>query len=226
MNVSVVIPVRDGRRYLPEAIASIRAQTLAPLEIVVVDDGSSDDSAGLAAAAGATVLRRPAEGPAAARNAGAAVARGEALAFLDADDLAEPDRLALQVGPLAADPDAVAVAGRMVQFLSPDRADALQGRYACPEEPEHSFTIGTLLIRRAAFLASGGLDTSLSGGEVIEWLQRARSGGLRIATIDAVVLRRRIHGENLSLQRDPLHAGYLATARAAIARRRAEGAGA
>ena len=224
MNVSVVIPVRDGRRYLPEAIASIRAQTLAPLEIVVVDDGSADDSGDLAAAAGATVIRRAAEGPAAARNAGAAAARGEALAFLDADDLAAPDRLALQVRALTADPRALAVAGRMVQFLSPDRVDELRGRFACPEEPAHSFTIGTLLIRREAFLASGGLDASLSGGEVIEWLQRARDAGARVALIDAVVLRRRIHGENLSLQREALHAGYLATARAAIARRRAEGA--
>jgi len=225
VNVSVVIPVRDGRRYLGEAIASIREQTLAPLEILVVDDGSSDDSADLAAAAGATVIRRAAEGPAAARNAGVRAARGEAIAFLDADDVAEPDRLDLQVRALAAAPDAVAVAGRMLQFLTPDRADELQGRFAYAEQPEHSFTVGTLLIRREPFLASGGLDTSLTGGEVVDWVQRIRSAGHRVAKIDAVVLRRRIHGDNLTLQREALHAGYLATARAAIERRRAEGGG-
>jgi glycosyltransferase involved in cell wall biosynthesis len=223
VSVSVVIPVRDGRRYLGEAIASIQAQTLAPLEILVVDDGSTDGSGELAAAAGATVIARAAEGPAAARNAGAQAARGALLAFLDADDVAAPERLELQVRALAAARDAAAVAGRMVQFLSPDRADELRGRFASPEEPVHSFTAGTLLLRREPFLAGGGLDTSVSGSEVIDWVQRRRSAGDTLVTIDAVVLRRRVHGDNLS-RGDALHAAYLATARAAIARRRA-GAG-
>lgn len=221
MNVSVVIPVRDGRRYLGEAIASAHAQTLAPLEILVVDDGSTDGSGELAAAAGATVITRPAEGPAAARNAGAAAAHGDALAFLDADDLADPARLELQVRALAAAPSAAAVAGRMVQFLSPDRADELRGRVVCPEEPAHSFTAGTLLIRRERFLAGGALDTALSGSDVIDWVQRLRAAGDELLTIDAVVLRRRIHGDNLS-RGDALHSAYLATARAAILRRRGE----
>jgi len=223
VNVSVVIPVRDGRRYLGEAIASIHAQTVEPLEILVIDDGSTDGSAELAAAAGATVIRRAPEGPGAARNAGAQAARGEALAFLDADDLAAPDRLELQLRALT-DPGTAVVAGRMVQFLTPERADELRGRFDCPDEPSHSFTAGTLLIRRETFLAGGGLNASLSGGEMIDWVQRVRGTGSAVAMIDAIVLRRRIHGDNLSLQREALHAGYLATARAAIERRRAEAA--
>ncbi len=220
MNVSAVVPVRDGRAYLAQALESLRAQSAPPLEILVVDDGSEDDSADVAAAIpGVQVVRRPAEGPAAARNAGVELARGEAIAFLDADDLAEPSRLAIQGALLAADPELLGVSGLMHTFLTPEREDELRGRYACPPEALRSYTPGTLLIRRAAFLATGGLDTSLSGGEVVDWVRRCRADGLRFHEHDDVVLRRRIHGDNLSLRREQLHAGYLAAARAAVARR-------
>lgn len=221
MNVSAVVPVRDGARYLGEALASLLAQRTQPAEIIVVDDGSADDSAQVAAAVpGVRVVRRPPEGPAAARNAGAALATGEAIAFLDADDVADPCRIAAQAPLLAADPDAVAVAGRMVQFLTPDREEELRSRLACPPEAVHAFTPGTLLVRREAFLAGGGLDTTLAGGEVVDWVRRCRAQGLRFIEHDDVVLHRRIHGDNLSLRREQLHAGYLAVAHAAIARRR------
>lgn len=222
MKVSAVVPVRDGRAYLAQALESLRAQTAPPLEIVVVDDGSADDSADVAAAIpGVRVVRRPAEGPAAARNAGARVARGEALAFLDADDLADPARLEIQGRALAAAPAAIGVAGLMRMFFTPEREEELRGRHACPTEPVRSFTPGTLLLRREAFLATGGLDETLPGGEVVDWVRRCRADGLVFDAHDDVVLHRRIHGDNLSLRREQLHAGYLDVAHAAIMRRRA-----
>ncbi len=220
MNVSAVVPVRDGRAYLAQALESLRAQSAPPLEILVVDDGSRDDSADVAAAiAGVQVVRRPAEGPAAARNAGARLARGEAIAFLDADDLADPSRLEVQGRLLAAAPEAIGAAGMMRDFLTPEREAELRDSHACSPDPVRSFTPGTLLLRRAAFLATGGLDTTLPGGEVVDWVSRCRADGLRFAEHDDVVLHRRIHGDNLSLRREQLHAGYLEAARAAIARR-------
>lgn len=221
MRVSAVVPVRDGRSYLGQALDSLLGQTAPPLEILVVDDGSADGSADIAAAIpGVRVVRRAAEGPAAARNAGAQLARGEAIAFLDADDLADASRLEIQTRLLAAAPDAVGVAGMMRTFLTPEREAELRDRYACPPDPVRSFTPGTLLLRREAFLATGGLDTTLPGGEVVDWVRRCRAGGLVLAEHDDVVLRRRIHGDNLSLRREQLHAGYLAAARAAVAGRR------
>ena len=68
--VSAVVPARNAERTLADALASIRAQTVAVAEIVVVDDGSSDATAAIARAAGATVVEGPRMGPGAARNAG------------------------------------------------------------------------------------------------------------------------------------------------------------
>src|SRR5262249_41927852 len=80
--VSVVVPVRDGERYLAEALDSILAQTHAPLEVIVVDDGSTDRSAEIARGFAPRVrcVSQEHRGVAAARNHGVSLARGEAIA--------------------------------------------------------------------------------------------------------------------------------------------------
>jgi glycosyltransferase involved in cell wall biosynthesis len=94
---SVIVPARDAEATLPRTLASLAGQELdEEYEVILVDDGSSDRTVELArAAAGSvTVLEQDAEGPAAARNRGVAAARGEALAFCDADCFPTPGWLA------------------------------------------------------------------------------------------------------------------------------------
>ena len=85
-RVSVVIPVRNGERFLAEAIDSVLGQSHPRLELIVVDDGSSDSTSEVARAFGSRVryVRRPPLGVAAALNSGIDLARGDLLAFLDA----------------------------------------------------------------------------------------------------------------------------------------------
>lgn len=88
----------NGARYIAAALESVYAQTYAPLEIIVVDDGSIDGSADVARAHGASmVLRQENQGPAAARNAALREANGTLVAFLDSDDIWLPQKLRLQV---------------------------------------------------------------------------------------------------------------------------------
>jgi len=101
--VSIITPVYNAARWLPETIATVRAQTLTDWEQILVDDGSTDDSRNLVEAAAAKdprfrllrMLRNT--GPSAARNQGLGVARGRFIAFLDADDLWHPEKLARSV---------------------------------------------------------------------------------------------------------------------------------
>src|SRR5687768_9695612 len=120
--VSVIVPVHQGERYLGEAVESVLAQTYAPIELIVVDDGSTDRSADIARGFGPVVryVYQVNAGQSAARNHGVRLARGPLLAFLDDDDSWSPGKLALQVAALASDPCLEAVFGHVRQFVSPD----------------------------------------------------------------------------------------------------------
>lgn len=103
-TVSIVMPAYNAAAYIEEAIRSALAQTLAEIELLVVDDASTDATAAIAATLAATdprvrLLRQPRNsGPSACRNLGMAVAKGRWLAILDADDALAPDRLERLVG--------------------------------------------------------------------------------------------------------------------------------
>jgi hypothetical protein len=110
--VSIIIPNYNGARTLPLCLAAVAAQEYAPTEVIVVDDASTDDSVRVAETAGATVLRTPVNsGQAAARNAGAAHARGEILFFLDSDVALDPDAIGNAVAALRARPRHGAICG-------------------------------------------------------------------------------------------------------------------
>lgn len=106
-RVSVITPVWNAAATLAATIASVQAQTVTDWEMLIVDDGSTDGSGQRAAEVAAAdprlrLLSGPHRGAAAARNAGIAAARGRFIAFLDADDLWYPDKLATQLPVLEA----------------------------------------------------------------------------------------------------------------------------
>jgi glycosyltransferase involved in cell wall biosynthesis len=99
-RISVVIPAFNASAYLPVALQSVFDQTARPGEIVVVDDGSTDDTVTIARSFGVRVITLPNGGPSTARNVGAQAATGEYIAYLDADDLWAPDKLAVQLAAM------------------------------------------------------------------------------------------------------------------------------
>lgn len=111
IDVSVVVPAHDAERFLRPTLASALGQTLAPCEVIVVDDGSRDATAAIAASCGERVRVLPGggRGVSAARNLGVQAARGSWIAFLDHDDLWEPDKLERQARLAADDPSVVMV---------------------------------------------------------------------------------------------------------------------
>jgi glycosyltransferase involved in cell wall biosynthesis len=198
-SVSVVIAVRDGARYLAEALASVAAQSVPPTEVVVVDDGSVDDSAAVAADAypDARVIRQPPSGYAAAVNRGVGSATGDVLSFLDADDLWSVDSLWWRL-TLLASPDAPdAVVGMTRNFASPDLAKSEAARTRIHERAFRAEVLAATLVRAEVFRHVGPLDESLKTGGVIDWVSRARQDGVRVRYLDRVVLHRRIHTSNL-----------------------------
>jgi len=93
-SISIIIPVYNGGEAFDKCLSSIQQSNLSPLEIIVVADGDTDGSGDLASKFGAKVLRNSAStGPAAARNKGAAIAKGDIIFFIDADVTIYPDTL-------------------------------------------------------------------------------------------------------------------------------------
>ncbi|MEZ5567994.1 MAG: glycosyltransferase family A protein [Halioglobus sp.] len=197
-RVSVVVPVHNGAPFLAEALDSARAQTIPDIELIVVDDGSTDTSAEVAQrhSCGVTVIRQPNQGPASARNQGVAAARGEYLAFLDADDLWPQGRLAWQLECFAQHPRTDMVQGRLQSFRRGDSGLEVLGH------PHHAHSLSTALVRREAFLRVGPLDESLRYCEDVDWFFSASRTGLTIHRSERLALWYRRHAGNATNRHD------------------------
>src|SRR5437868_6554697 len=113
-RVSVVMPVFNSGDWLAEAINSVRTQSLAEFELIIIDDGSTDQTESVIASAARDdarirTVRQERRGVAAALNNGIALARSPVIARMDGDDIAEPDRLRQQLAFLKAHPRVAAV---------------------------------------------------------------------------------------------------------------------
>jgi glycosyltransferase involved in cell wall biosynthesis len=203
-QVSVVIPAFDAERYLAEALTSVLGQTRPPAEVVVVDDGSTDGTAAVAAGFGSPVrcVSRTRGGIGAALNTGLEHTSGKLLAFLDADDVWLPDKLALQTGALSADDDLDFVFGHVRQFRSPDLTREEAARIAVRPGVSPGLAKGTMLVRRTALVRAGRFATQWTAGDFVDWYARAIDAGLRGAMLPDVVLERRLHRANNGV-RDP-----------------------
>ena len=227
--VSVVIPVRDGAAFLPGAIATVDAEDDGSLEIIVVDDGSTDATPALAADLAALrpgrmrVIRIEPRGPAAARNAGIAAARGAAIALLDVDDLWPPGRLRALLAPLAADHTLEAVVGRLEANFMPD-SEGFWSRTEFRKGPVLFPHLGAALLRPALFARIGMFDETMRYGEDIDFYLRLLESGPRLRAISDLVLLYRLHARNMTLDRAAVSAAtYSVTMRSIVRRRQAGG---
>jgi glycosyltransferase involved in cell wall biosynthesis len=225
MNVGVVIPVRDGERYLAEALDSVLAQTHAPHDVVVVDDGSRDATVALVESYAPYVrcISQAAAGIGAARNRGAAEARGDLLAFLDGDDLWPADRLERQVAAYSERPRPDVVFGHVEQFVSPELGPAARAELVCSDHPQPALLANTMVVPRAVWDRVGSFSTTAVRSEFLDWLVRAREEGLREVMLDCTVLRRRLHATNHGRVHHDVAGEYALVLKRALDRRRAAG---
>jgi len=195
--ISIVIPVRNGARALEDCLAAACAAALPANEVVVVDDGSTDESAAIAARHPCHLVRLGAgRGASAARNAGAAAARGDVLFFTDADCILGPQTLARAAAALdAAGPRSVIGGTYETRPFDPGFFPAFQAVFVNyhetrrPVDPDYVAT-HALAIRTADFRASGGFDEQfLPILEDVEFCHRLRRAGFRLRMDPGVQVR-------------------------------------
>jgi glycosyltransferase involved in cell wall biosynthesis len=226
--VSCIIPVLDGERFVADAIDSVLGQTHASVEVVVANDGSTDRTTEVVARYGDPVrlVSQPNAGHAAARNLGLAHARGELVAFLDADDLWHPRKLERQLALLASRPNVGMCFTWLRNFVdgAVTRAALLADRSLDDAVPGYSSV--TMLARRALFARVGGFDVALKHGNDRDWFLRAVEAGATKELIGEVLVFRRLHGANRSLTTGAAsRAEYVRIVKASLDRRRAAGGG-
>ena len=206
-----MLPVRNGALYLAEAIASILAQTLTSLELIVVDDGSTDRSAAIAQEAAdrdrrVVVVRGDQRGLAPALNTGIAAARARYVARMDADDIASSSRLETQLRYLDAHEDCVAL-GCAIEIVDESAAHIGWRTFAT----SHDRIIAALLVgasgmahptvvmRRDALLEVGGYDADRFPTEDLDlWIKLSQIG--RLANLEEVLFKYRRHEATVSVR--------------------------
>lgn len=205
--VSVVLPVHNGEQYLAAAIDSILCQTHGHLELIVIDDGSSDGSPAIAAAYTDPRLRLVRNernlGLVATLNRGIELACGEFIARMDADDVAAPERLALQVRRMVADPE-LAVLGTDITYA--DATGNVVGRprsLPCgPTLVRWRLLRGTCLYHPTVMLRRTALGDERYSAQFLHaedydlWLRLSRRH--RLDNLPQSLLLHRRHGQSVS----------------------------
>jgi glycosyltransferase involved in cell wall biosynthesis len=212
-RVSVVIPVRNGKDYLQEALDSVLQQSFTDLELVLIDDGSTDDDYDRYALQDERirVIHLTGTGVSRARNIGMAKSRGELIAFLDADDVWFPGKLKAQVRYFDEHPDVGVVFGKFIRWPAlPDGGfaaassliqDASRLTTAEPERSGWLYTklldgllvgMNTAVVRRSVYDAIGGFNEAMRQGEDYDfWLKASRIAPMH--SLDGYVALYRIH---------------------------------
>jgi len=229
-HISVVMPVRDGARWLGEAITSVQDQTLADFELIIVDDGSADNSphiieAGARSDPRIRAIRQERLGLVAALNRGVSESRGHLIARLDADDRAQPQRLQRQSEYLDRHSE-IGLLGTWAEQI--DEQGSAAGSLKPPTRPEelasllartNPFVHSSIMVRAAIFPKIGLYRQAFEGAEDYDlWLRISEIA--KIANVPECLVQYRVHraGETNRSRVRQLFSARLAQ-RAAHARR-------
>ena len=222
MNVSSIIPVYNGEKFLSEAIESIMAQSYQSSEILVLDDGSTDNTRKIVEGFGSGVRYhyQSNRGLGTARNEAIRLARGEFLAFLDADDVWTKDKLSLQTNVVRDDPSIQLVGGHVENFFTPGLEESIRRQIRSPTTPQPAPVVPAMLIHRSVFERAGLFATSWKVGVDLDWFLRVKDEGIHVQILPEVVLRRRLHAANTGIVNSKFASQRLEILKSALDRRR------
>jgi len=206
--VSTVIPVYNRAAMLREAVGSVLAQTYRPIEIIIIDDGSTDDTAAVADSIASAndgivrVIHKPNGGVGSAREAGRCAAEGELIQYLDSDDLLLPEKFALQVAALRAQPECGVAYGR-IRYIGPS-GNEIACDWKEANQVQNTIFPSFLIARwwetvsplyRRSVTDAAGPWTDLRLEEDWEYDCRVGALGTRLAFVGEVVAEHRDHSD-------------------------------
>lgn len=202
--VTVVVASYNGEKFLRETLESLFAQDFDSFEVVFVDDGSEDRTAEIAKSFPLRYVRQSNQGLPAARNAGLAEAKGELIAFLDDDDLLPPTKLRVQSRYLLDHPSTGCVLGRQ-EWIVEDGVEAPKLKRDPIFGELGGIQLVSAMIRRHVLDEIGGFDPSYRYAEDRDLFIRLREHGVQIEVMPELVLHKRLHGANMTMNPPATH---------------------
>ena len=202
--VSVILAVKNGERYLAEAIESVLGSDHKNFELLIVDGHSTDETREIAGRyKQARLVLQEGSGIASAWNQGINLSSGDLIAFMSADDIWAPTKLTAQVSVLARDQSVQFVVGLAKFFLQEGCSIPKGFKPDLLGDARPAFIMETLLARKSVFREVGMFDPALKISEDVDWFARARDMRIKDAVLPEVVVRKRVHDHNISLTPDP-----------------------
>lgn len=198
-TISIIIPCYNTEDFIREAIDSILAQRINNLEILVIDDGSDHDITPIIKTYDQVELvQQNNAGPSAARNRGLSLAKGEFIAFLDADDLWPKHKLQKQLDYLNLHPTLDLVSGR-IQCMGSSSDHMYTKMYENADQKTMlNFHLGASLYRRAVFDVVGPFDEELRYSEDVDHWFKIVENGLKFEFLNEITLMHRRHETNMT----------------------------
>jgi alpha-1,6-rhamnosyltransferase len=202
--VTVIVAAYNGERFLSQALESVFSQDYDPFEVVFVDDGSTDGTGEIAQSFPVRYLHQENQGLPAARNAALRVARGEFVAFADDDDLLPPSKLTVQARYLSEHPETGCVLGRQ-EWIVEDGVQAPELKRDPIFGELGGIQLVSAMFRRAVLDGLGGFDPTYRYAEDRDLFVRMRERGVEIEVLPDVVLHKRLHGSNMTMNQPESH---------------------
>ncbi len=209
--ISVILPTYNREQYIRPAIESVLSQPYRPMEIVVVDDGSTDATPDVVGAipvgsdASIRYVRQANRGESTARNHGLRLAQGSVIGFIDSDDLWAPGRLPWQLEclsePTASGEMPGVILGRKEYFADEGTTINPAELAAANDRPFH-YNLGCSLFMRWVFDRVGVFDERYPMVNDWDWFIRVKEAGIPVSIFPQVTLLGRIHGRNITRERD------------------------
>lgn len=221
--VSVIIPAYNCERFITEAVKSVRLQNYEQLEIIIIDDGSTDGTQACVKSLGEDIryVYQSNRGPAAARNTGIGMARGELIAFLDADDYWPANKLKVQIARMNRNPEIEVVLGRIRCTGVLTEADR-KIRFEGPDNTMISICLGSGVFRKSVFDKVGFFDESLRHYEDHDWFLRAREKDISIIILKDITLHNRRNEYSMSRRKNKNDPSMIRILKKSLDRRRQE----
>lgn len=198
--VSVIIAVKNGERFLVQAINSVLEQDYRPFEVIVVDGQSTDKTAMLAKSyAECRYIYQTGQGIADAYNVGVEAARGKFVSFLSHDDLWTPDKLTCQVRYLLEHESIQYTVAKVRYFLEEGQSIPRGFRKELLDGEHVAYCMETLVTRQSLFDVVGKFDTEYVVAEDVDWFARTIDCQIPMAVIPKVLLYKRVHDQSTSI---------------------------